>query len=464
MSKSVVTALSVLLFASCSHTDLHDPDAADEAKKAQEEALIQQKKQEYEANFVKKFGAVDPNQSWDFSSGMPTYSLPAGYSLPADASRGVTRADYQRTNSEEYYEFPAATINKMHEVFVEKRNNQDLGTNFVMTVPGNDFTIVPMYMGTSIGAFQLWMHVDGIGEIKVWDKWENMQVKAKTNSNWINVYNYNSTNNCTGVAAIRSKYYTFSGLPEGAVMHFYLKITQEASQYNHLGEELGSLNNYMRSYKFDKAQLPKDLPNVTNPEMMIIGCEDASTKNSDWDYNDVVFMIYGEPYVPNTFAVDDIESTYSKRYMIEDLGATDDFDFNDVVVDVYETYTQKKTTSSSGTITWDPIELKEQKAIVRHLGGVLPFDLTIGKTTLPTMGSKETFQTSPNEEFEIEGWDRAVNNIGIKVYQSAGSQTAVQVNFPQTGAVPMIIATDTDVEWAVERVEFNWKPYMPDAE
>jgi hypothetical protein len=38
------------------------------------------------------------------------------------------------------------------------------------------------------------------------------------------------------------------------------------------------------------------------------------------------------------------------------------------------------------------------------------------------------------------------------------------VNFPPKGAVPMIIATDTNVEWAVERVEFNWKPYMPEAE
>ncbi|MCR5199035.1 MAG: hypothetical protein K6D55_09680 [Prevotella sp.] len=60
--------------------------------------------------------------------------------------------------------------------------------------------------------------------------------------------------------------------------------------------------------------------------------------------------------------------------------------------------------------------------------------------------------------------DRETNNISVKVYQSAGSQTTWQVNFPQKGAVPMIIATDTDVEWAVERVEFNWKPYMPEAE
>lgn len=90
--------------------------------------------------------------------------------------------------------------------------------------------------------------------------------------------------------------------------------------------------------------------------------------------------------------------------------------------------------------------------------------LFIGNTPLPQMGSKETFQTDRNDEYTIEGWDMETNNIGVTVYQSAGSQTAWQVNFPQKGAVPMIIATDTDVEWAAERIAFPWKSYMPEAE
>lgn len=88
--------------------------------------------------------------------------------------------------------------------------------------------------------------------------------------------------------------------------------------------------------------------------------------------------------------------------------------------------------------------------------------LFIGNTPLPTMGSKETFQTDRNDEYTIEGWDMEKNNISVKVYQRAGSQTACEVNFPQTGAVPMIIATDTDVEWAAERIAFPWKSYMQD--
>lgn len=90
--------------------------------------------------------------------------------------------------------------------------------------------------------------------------------------------------------------------------------------------------------------------------------------------------------------------------------------------------------------------------------------LFIGNTTLPQMGSKETFQTDLNDEYTIEGWNRETNNIGVTVSQSAGSQTTWKVNFPQQGAVPMIIATDTDVEWAAERIAFPWKSYMPEAE
>jgi len=88
--------------------------------------------------------------------------------------------------------------------------------------------------------------------------------------------------------------------------------------------------------------------------------------------------------------------------------------------------------------------------------------LFIGNTPLPQMGSKETFQTDRNDEYTIEGWDRKANNISVKVYQSAGSQTTWKVNFPQKGAVPMIIATDTNVEWAAERIAFPWKSYMQD--
>ena len=66
----------------------------------------------------------------------------------------------------------------------------------------------------------------------------------------------------------------------------------------------------------------------------------------------------------------------------------------------------------------------------------------------------------PNTEFTVTGWNRNSNNISIKVYQGTGSETANEVNFPKDGAIPMIIATDTNEDWSAERVEFNWKKFM----
>lgn len=464
--KMMAAAMAVLGAVSCSKSDVFDPGQAEEIKKAQEEAKIEQSKTDYEANFVEKYGEVDPNQSWDFSTGTPTISLPS-----SSAKAGTRAGGYERTNSgdvysdekDQYYEFPAATINKMKSVFVEGRDNRNLGTAFAMHAPANAIYIMPMYMGKSGGNFELWMHVEGIAEdIKVWSKWEDLQVKPTANSKWKNVKDHDSGNNCVGVAAIRSKYYKFSGLPENAVMHFYLKITQAAGGYNETNQILTSISGYMRDFKFGNEGFPTGLKgigeDITKPEAMIIGVEDATTGLSDHDYNDVVFMIYGEPYVPQTFKVEEFETTYSKRYMIEDLGSTDDFDFNDIVVDVQETFTQKKTTDEQGLETWSDPVLKGQKAFLRHRGGILPFELTIGSTNLGKMDG--VLSDDPNTEFTVTGWNRDANNISIKVYQSADSQTANEVNFPQDGAIPMIIATDTNVAWSAERVEFNWKELM----
>ena len=457
--KMMAAVMAVLGAVSCSKSDVFDPGQAEEIKKAQEEAKIEQSKTDYEANFVEKYGEVDPNQSWDFSTGTPTISLPS-----SSAKAGTRAGSITRTNSSDYYEFPDETITKMKSVFVEGRDNRKLGSSFAMHAPENAIYIMPMYMGTSGGNFELWMHVEGIAEdIQVWSKWDDMQVKRKKNSNdWIDVKKFDSSNNCTNAAAIRSKYYKFSGLPENAVMHFYLKITQAAGGYNETNQILTSISGYMRDFKFGNEGFPTGLKgigeNITKPEAMIIGVEDATTGLSDHDYNDVVFMVYGEPYVPQTFKVEEFETTYSKRYMIEDLGSTDDFDFNDIVVDVQETFTQKITTDQQGIETISDPVLKGQKAILRHRGGILPFELTIGNTNLGKMDG--VLSDDPNTELTVTGWDRNNNNISIKVYQGNDSQTANVVNFSQPGSIPMIIATDTNVAWSAERVAFNWKELM----
>ena len=472
--KVMTLAMSVAMLGitSCSKTDVYD-EKQQEANKAAEEQVKQEKVvDEYEKNFVDTYGEIDPNQSWDFSTGDEYFSLPS-------SARAATRGDLEDrylTKSQEYYEIEDATLSKMNEVFKEKTNNYNTGKQFAMTVPENDFTIMPIFMGESGGNFKLYMHVDGIGEIEVWSKWEGIQVKGTNSSGkkfttWTDLKSFDSGKNCLNATAIQSKYITFHGLPAGATMWFYLKITSAASGYNTAGNTLGSLNDYMREYQFGANDLtPAKLPGVKDkPEIKIIGCEDAVT-SSDKDYNDVVFMLYGEPYVPESFEVEDLEKTVKKRYFVEDLGTSDDTDFNDIVVDVVSTYTYKKTTSETDIVTFSDETLKSQKAEIRALGGTLDFELNIGGKTWKKSDNfdyKVMYNTQEPDYTKVlhtidlpNEYDPASNNISVTVYQKDSNMPSATVNFPADGTVPMIIAANAYEEWSVERVAFNWKKFM----
>lgn len=487
--KMMAAVMAVLGAVSCSKSDVFDPGQAEEIKKAQEEAKIEQSKTDYMDKFVETYGEIDPNQSWDFSTGDEYFNIPS-------SSKAGTRGEavsYTMTKSEDYYEIQDATLEKMGEVFKEGDDNRALGKPFAMTVPGNKFTIMPIFMGQSGGDFDLYMHVDGVGEILVWRKWEDMQAKFNGSNRWKDLYEEKRINtgtwyfpnyeyvrqsttdghNTVGASAIRSKYFTFEDLPEGATMYFYLKITSAADGYNTTGESLGSANNYMREYKFGPNDLkPQNLPGaVTNPEVKIIGCEDASNPNTtDNDFNDVVFMIYGEPYVPQSFVVEDLEKVVKKRYMIEDLGSKDDIDFNDIVVDVISTYSYKMTTSSSGIVTFSEEKLESRKAEIKALGGTLDFELNIGGKKWKKSDKFDAtvmYNTDPIDynlvldEFGLPlTFDPASNDISVTVYQKDSDKVSAEVNFPQTGATPMIIAFNSYVQWSKERVRFPFEDYV----
>ena len=152
--------------------------------------------------------------------------------------------------------------------------------------------------------------------------------------------------------------------------------------------------------------------------------------NHDGDYTDMVCLV--EP----------IEA--SKRYMIEDLGTTDDFDFNDLVIDV----------RAYGDKQW---------AIVRAMGGTLDFTVTIGNTSWSKSGSGNNattmYNTSGNIDYNAElaviidvtGWDPQTNNISVTVKDKESGLPQV-IPFPKKGEVPMIIAEHPARKWMNERV------------
>ena len=163
-------------------------------------------------------------------------------------------------------------------------------------------------------------------------------------------------------------------------------------------------------------------------------------------------MIYGKekPEVIDVTEGTPIVQTRSARYFIEDLGATDDFDFNDIVIDVEQSITSTPILTNGVVTGIKPGETK-QKAIVRHLGGTLPFKLKIGNTELEEMGGQQTFQTSPDLEFDVTGWNPDTHNIRVQVQQKDNQGVYNNVVFPKAGEAPMIIAVDPSQDWMPER-------------
>lgn len=134
-----------------------------------------------------------------------------------------------------------------------------------------------------------------------------------------------------------------------------------------------------------------------------------------------------------------IPTVAAKRYMIEDLGSIGDFDFNDIVVDVYD----------NGT---------KQVAKIRAMGGTMDFTLKIGNTTW----TKSENGFDPNvmyntqnpdydavlAEFEVTGWKD--NNISVLV-NDKNSGKVLTIKFPKAGEAPMIVAFNPGQQWMRER-------------
>ena len=125
-----LTAVAVA-FTSCAKTeDLFDNDA-----------YVAQKKSEYEANFVKKYGAVDPNKSWDLTTNHPQYS----FTSEKNSARAITRGDATYSKTEGTFNVEQSVLQWCFEKIPAGKNNTGQGTPFYLTVPGNPFTIVPLF-------------------------------------------------------------------------------------------------------------------------------------------------------------------------------------------------------------------------------------------------------------------------------------------------------------------------------
>ena len=451
--KALVGALAVLSLASCSKNDVFDAQQA-----AANE--IAQKKSTFENNFVAKYGQVAPTQSWDFSTNQQRLGTRGeGDQIVTELVAGLDfgiKNVYVSNNSNV---LTTRTFTKNTALFdvLEgdlKDGKSHQGAPAVLLAPSSDFTIYPL---SNQGGWthKLYVKVGNNDPVLVYDKTWTFYGRATVNGDVVKLRKEKGEYYAEQIAVLPGIHIK---APIGTRVDVYIdEIAGEK------GKTAGTTNG--KALYLDCNAKPEGITWLKdNAVIKYIGIEDGG---GDTDHNDVVLAVVGNPFVPekieftnNTY---DVPLSVTKRYMMEDLGSTDDFDFNDVVVDVTETTTtHHKVTLANGVVTKDEVTGtdKTQKAVVRHLGGTLPFVLKVGNTTFE-LGGKETFDTDVTIEKEVTGWIPSENNVSVTVKDNTQGSTMYNVTneFPKTGAFPMMFACDPEIKWAAERQGFDFSQF-----
>ena len=441
-------AVATLALVSCSKsTDMYDPTTAPKVDKQTKQ------KTEYATNFTKKYGAVDKNQTWDFSKGAQLLTRANGDAITAEVIDGLDFGLEGNTFTKNQ-----GIYNAIKTVLPERVKHE--GKPAVLVAPASSFYIFP------ISTQGRWTHDL---KVRVGDQ-EPVMLYSKTWTDYSKPYvngmkQGNSVVNMKGI---------FVQAPVGTPIEIFIDNVNSntTGPKPSVGTATGQAI-YVDVPSDVTLELPNGVDLLDGAVIKYVGMEDCTlttgSEKSDNDYNDIVLAVVGNPDVPEEVIITneeyEVSTILSKRYLVEDLGTTDDFDFNDVVVDVAQTdVTKHKVTYENNVLKTDEIVSVEstQKAIIRAMGGTLDFQLTIGNTKWSKSGAGFDVPTMYNTkspidegavlaEFDVTGWNPSTNNVSIQVQQK-DSQEVFTITFPKTGTVPMIIAVDPSQTWMFERV------------
>lgn len=490
-TKALFAMGAVVMLASCSHnTDLYDENAINEQKKAEELAKLEQTKLDYAANFVKKYGEIDPNQTWDFTTGL-SLGTRGLFEDMFSYIYGVLKDNSNRSGikTELVDGLNFGTITKVN-TGTQQNPKWDLqvtnNTGILNTIksvlpdgqkltnvkpvtflaPTSDFYIYPVSV-QGMWTHDLMVRVGNQSAITVYSKeWTDFSVP------YVNGMTYTTTK------TVPTYYYPFyktveethtismPGIhiqaPVGTPIDVYVGNVYEG---NSKKPSAGTFNGRATYVDAGNATIDPGFELKQNAVVKYIGIEDNTGSTSDGDHNDIVLAVVGNPDVPSEAIITndeyDIDTYISKRYLVEDLGASDDFDFNDLVVDVYQYFTEHhKRTFSDGELVKDELVSQtdgKQEAIIRAMGGTREFTVKIGDTEWSKGGAGFTTTKMYNTEagynekeelakFDVSGWNPLENNISITV-TAPSSGVVYTIPFAKQGDVPMIVAVNATSKW-----------------
>lgn len=414
--KKILFAMTAMLsisaaFVSCSNKEVFDQEAVEQAK------VLDTEKQ-YKEAFVKHFGEVDPDQSWDFSQiNFPNADQPAqtralidnwlGTQLPAPtwSEPGLIASFLNALFYETHYSHAATDFEQVKEL-VENQPVVDWPYTYAQ------INLHPFYShGTSVVNYYFLgvqynqkdfgytnPKFNGFCFLSGGNKWSSIINASKLSTEMnMNSYAFVNTTNMEGVDGF--KWFVAS------------------RNTNHFS----AINN---AQPLEKCKMFT----VNNHTYVALDC------NGDGNYYDLICW------------VEDLSP--AKRYMVEDLGGIGDFDFNDIVFDVVYNNNRKK-----------------YECIVRAMGGTIDFSIKVGNTEwwsksganydVPTMYNTidpDYDVTKEYARFDVKGWVPEKNDVTVKV---EGKNGTFVLPFPKDGEIPYMVATNVGKAWSKEKINVN---------
>lgn len=390
-------------FMSCSNKEVFDQEAAEQAK------VLETEKQ-YKEAFVKHFGEVDPNQSWDFSQ----------INNPSDELNNVrTRAN---NNPTPVWTSPSVNIFELlYDTFTFRMKYPHAVTDFeevkqlvdsqpVVDWP-YDYAQINLHPFYSHGASVVNYYFLGV-------QYKNSYGKRKVNS-----FCFLSGGNEWSSIVSDLSFFTSANMNS-----YIIANTTNMEGADGFKWIVASRNtDYFKANETIETLEKCKLFTVNNHTYAAFDC------NNDGIYHDLICW------------VEDLSP--AKRYMVEDLGGIGDFDFNDIVFDVVYNNARNK-----------------YECIVRAMGGTLDFSIKVGNTTPWVKGDNYDVTTMYNTidpdydlekeyaRFDVNGWVPENNDVTVTV---EGKNGTFVLPFPKNGEIPYMVATNIGKAWSKERINVN---------
>lgn len=427
-----------LCFAACSEFDPVEDTSWDYSD--EEESIINS----FNENFVLRYGAIDPVHTWGFeelsaepaemktrltdvSSEMDVNGnewVAKGYDIPlaiTDAERNaVVQAFRNRTESD----FDLSGIDEFFAQQVYSGGNDYSKVNLGLTQDNYKYTPQPQNGG-------------GIPDPVLSSEKMNQLTFDNIHVNNFNASDNQDWNGCTRVLDFENTNIAYHNSYDGTVYnkkevdYILLTVTWEEGGVTRSGLYLG----------FDFRSESQN------------GIIEKDGKFDDW-------IIKLTPAEPNGAEIPNYETTNTVRVMCEDLGNTYDFDFNDLVFDVY--FIIIKSGPDANAI----------KAVitVQAAGGTMPIyigsEITSEREAHHLLGASITSkainvgagQTRTPRKFVIPA--TSTNADDIEIYVGGVSNKATVTILPKSSTTsnraPQKIATDQNTRWLKENQQIEW--------